>query len=120
MTVTIALDGQTSQGGEDHTGRPLHLRQRLRPRRAGAGDRARTRSRFIKQGKGPLYYSAYLTNFTLEDPITHAGLEIKVDRKVYRLVKDDKVVDVAGGRGQAVGPARRALSPRAAGRAGRP
>ncbi|MFI5455840.1 MAG: alpha-2-macroglobulin [Isosphaerales bacterium] len=58
---------------------------------------------FLKQGKGPLYYSAYLTNFTLEDPITRAGLEIKVDRKVYRLVKDDKAVDVAGGRGQAVG-----------------
>ena len=58
---------------------------------------------FLKKGKGPLYYSAYLTNFTLEDPITQAGLEIKVDRKVYRLVKDDKTVDVAGGRGQAVG-----------------
>ena len=57
---------------------------------------------FLKQGKGPLYYSAYLTNFTREDPITHAGLEIKVDRQVYRLVKDDRLVDVAGGRGQAV------------------
>src|SRR5262249_45194977 len=56
---------------------------------------------FLKQGKGSLYWNAYLTNFTLEDPITHAGLEIKVDRKVYRLVKDDKTVDVAGGRGQA-------------------
>ena len=51
----------------------------------------------------PLYFSAYMTNFTLEDPITRTGLEIKVDRKVYRLVKDDKTVDVAGGRGQAVG-----------------
>ncbi len=58
---------------------------------------------FLKEGKGPLYYSAYLTNFTREDPITRAGLEIKVDRQVYRLVKDDKVVDVAGGRGQTVG-----------------
>ena len=58
---------------------------------------------FKKQGKGPLYYSAYLTNFTLEDPITRAGLEIRIDRKVYRLVKVDNVADVAGGRGQAVG-----------------
>src|SRR5207248_2428054 len=58
---------------------------------------------FRKQGKGPLYFNAYLTNFTLEDPITRAGLEIKVDRKVYRLIRDDKTVDVAGGRGQAVG-----------------
>ncbi len=39
----------------------------------------------------------------MEDPITRAGLEVKVDRKVYRLVKDDKAVDVAGGHGQAVG-----------------
>lgn len=58
---------------------------------------------FLKQGKGPLYFSAYLTNFTLEDPITRAGLEIKVDRKVYRLVRDNRSVDVAGGRGQVVG-----------------
>jgi uncharacterized protein YfaS (alpha-2-macroglobulin family) len=58
---------------------------------------------FLKQGKGPLYYSAYLTNFTREDPITRAGLEIKVDRQVYHLVRDDKVADVAGGRGQVVG-----------------
>ncbi len=58
---------------------------------------------FVKTGNGPLYFSAYLTNFTLEDPITRAGLEIKVDRKVYRLVRDDKAVDVAGGRGQVVG-----------------
>src|SRR5262249_1708892 len=29
--------------------------------------------------------------------------EIKVDRKVYWLIRDDRTVDVAGGRGQAVG-----------------
>ena len=33
-----------------------------------------------KQGSGPVYYCAYLTNFTLEDPITKAGLESKVQR----------------------------------------
>jgi uncharacterized protein YfaS (alpha-2-macroglobulin family) len=58
---------------------------------------------FLKQGKGPLYFTAYLSNFTLEDPITRAGLELKVDRKVYRLVRDDKTADVSGGRGQVVG-----------------
>lgn len=55
-----------------------------------------------KQGKGPLYYNAYLTNFTLEDFITKAGLEVKVNRKVYRLKPVDKEVKVAGGRGQAL------------------
>src|SRR5262249_36280115 len=34
-----------------------------------------------KTGSGPLYYNAYLTNFTLEDPIAAAGLEVKVNRK---------------------------------------
>jgi uncharacterized protein YfaS (alpha-2-macroglobulin family) len=58
---------------------------------------------FVKTGNGPLYFNTYLTNFTLEDPITRAGLEIKVDRKVYRLIKDDKTVDTAGGHGQTVG-----------------
>jgi uncharacterized protein YfaS (alpha-2-macroglobulin family) len=38
----------------------------------------------------------------LEDPITRAGLEIKVNRKVYKLVREDKSVKVAGSRGQAV------------------
>jgi len=57
---------------------------------------------FRKDGKGPLYFNAYLTNFTLEDPITRAGLEIKVDRKYYRLVPVDKTIKAAGARGQAV------------------
>ena len=57
---------------------------------------------FRKVGKGPLYFNAYLTNFTMEDPITRAGLEIKVDRKYYRLVPADKTIKAAGARGQAV------------------
>jgi uncharacterized protein YfaS (alpha-2-macroglobulin family) len=43
-----------------------------------------------------------LTNFTLEDDIAKAGLEIKVERKYYKLTPVDKTIDVAGGRGQAV------------------
>jgi uncharacterized protein YfaS (alpha-2-macroglobulin family) len=57
---------------------------------------------FKKTGTGPLYWNAYLTNFTLEDPITKAGLEIKVNRKVYKLIKQDKIEKVAGSRGQVV------------------
>jgi uncharacterized protein YfaS (alpha-2-macroglobulin family) len=54
-----------------------------------------------KQGTGPVYFNAYLTNFTLEDFITHAGLEVKVERKYYRLKRVDKTVKVEGSRGQA-------------------
>jgi uncharacterized protein YfaS (alpha-2-macroglobulin family) len=49
-----------------------------------------------------VYFNAYLTNFTLEDPITKAGLEVKVERKYYRLVPLDKTQAVAGSRGQPV------------------
>jgi hypothetical protein len=55
-----------------------------------------------KQGTGPVYFNAYLTNFTLEDFITKAGLEVKVNRKYYRLDKVDKNIKVAGARGQAL------------------
>jgi hypothetical protein len=55
-----------------------------------------------KSGTGPLYWNGYLTNFTLEDNIRHAGLELKVDRHYYKLTQADKSVDVAGGRGQVV------------------
>ncbi len=50
----------------------------------------------------PLYFNAYLTNFTLEDFITKAGLEVKVDRKYYKLTPVEKKVNVAGSRGQVV------------------
>lgn len=57
---------------------------------------------FRKQGNGPLYFNAYATNFTMEDDITKAGLEIKVNRKFYKLKEVDKKVSVSGSRGQAV------------------
>ncbi|MCF7854293.1 MAG: alpha-2-macroglobulin, partial [Candidatus Pacebacteria bacterium] len=55
-----------------------------------------------KTGKGPLYYNAYLRYFTLEDFITKAGLEIKVDRIVYKLTEVEDSTKVAGSRGQAL------------------
>lgn len=54
-----------------------------------------------RQGEGPLYFNTYLTNFTLEDDIKEAGLEIKVDRKYYLLKPIEKTIKVAGSRGQA-------------------
>jgi len=56
-----------------------------------------------KSGRGPLYHNAYLTYFSLEDFITKAGLEIKVQRKFYKLVQDkDASATVSGSRGQVV------------------
>ncbi|TWT29969.1 alpha-2-macroglobulin family protein [Blastopirellula retiformator] len=55
-----------------------------------------------RQGEGAVYFNAYLTNFTLEDFITKAGLEVKVQRRFYKLVPEEKEVKVAGDRGQAI------------------
>jgi uncharacterized protein YfaS (alpha-2-macroglobulin family) len=55
-----------------------------------------------KSGAGPLYWNGYLTNFTLEDFIRRAGLELKVDRHYYKLTPAKKSTDVAGSSGQAV------------------
>ncbi|MCL1856622.1 MAG: MG2 domain-containing protein [Kiritimatiellaeota bacterium] len=55
-----------------------------------------------RTGDGPLYYNVYLTNYTLEDPIAAAGLEIKVNRKIYKLLDVGKTGTAAGERGQSV------------------
>jgi hypothetical protein len=57
---------------------------------------------FTKTGTGALYFNAYVTNFTLEDPIKKAGLEVKVQRQFYKLVEVDKKIKVAGTQGQAL------------------
>ena len=55
-----------------------------------------------RTGRGPVYFNAYLTTFTLEDPIARAGLEIKVQRRFYKLTPEAHTAKVAGARGQAV------------------
>jgi uncharacterized protein YfaS (alpha-2-macroglobulin family) len=55
-----------------------------------------------RTGSGPIYFNAYLDFFTLEDFITHEGLEIKVRRKIYRLNEVEKKVKDVGAHGQAV------------------
>jgi uncharacterized protein YfaS (alpha-2-macroglobulin family) len=55
-----------------------------------------------KKGEGPVYYNVYVTNFTLEDDIKRAGLEVKVNRKYYKLTRIEEKIKVRGGsRGQA-------------------
>lgn len=64
-----------------------------------------TRKPLNADGKtlAPIYHNLYVTNFTQEDLIAAAGLEIKVGRKYYRLIQDkDAAVSVSGSRGQAV------------------
>ncbi|MDR1291320.1 MAG: alpha-2-macroglobulin, partial [Planctomycetaceae bacterium] len=56
-----------------------------------------------KVNNSPLYFNAYLENFTLEDSIKEAGLEVKVSRRLYLLERDDSAkAEVLGSRGQVV------------------
>jgi uncharacterized protein YfaS (alpha-2-macroglobulin family) len=69
------------------------------------GDAVKTGAHQIeirRSGSGPVYFNAYLTNFTKEDQITAAGLEVKVQRRFFRLERDDKQTAVQGDRGQVV------------------
>jgi uncharacterized protein YfaS (alpha-2-macroglobulin family) len=102
MTVAIAVDGQTRKEVKITPADLFTFDNAfvLEGQTLQTGEHTVS---FLKRGKGPLYFNAYLTNFTLEDPIIHAGLEVRVDRKIYRLMRDDKMVDAAGGRGQTVG-----------------
>jgi len=101
MTVTILIDGERRKEVRISRENLFTFDNKL----VLTGDLVTTgehRIEFRKSGTGPLYFNAYLTNFTLEDPITKAGLEIKVNRKYYKLVRVDKTIKVEGMRGQAV------------------
>ena len=55
------------------------------------------------EGDGASYANSYFEFFTLEDQITSAGLEVKAERRYFKLVEDENAeAIVAGGRGQAL------------------
>jgi len=58
--------------------------------------------KITKEGPGALYYNSYLSYFTKERNIAAAGLELKVDRKYFKLQQIKYVVDVEGSEGQTV------------------
>jgi uncharacterized protein YfaS (alpha-2-macroglobulin family) len=62
------------------------------------------------QGKGSLYWNAYLTQFTQEEKIAAAGLEVKVERRFYRQDRITKDLSLAGDRGNLVEAERTALN----------
>ena len=62
-----------------------------------AGDAVTTGKHDIelrKSGKGALYANAYLEVFTLEDKLRAAGLEVKVQRRISKLIALEKETEV--------------------------
>ncbi|MEE8452661.1 MAG: MG2 domain-containing protein, partial [Thermoguttaceae bacterium] len=101
MTVEVWLDGKLQQTVEITPANLFHFDNKfvIEGEAITAG---KHEIELRKRGTGPLYYNGYMTNFTLEDFISKAGLEIKVQRKYYKLVAVDKTIHAAGSRGQVV------------------
>ncbi|MEZ6042019.1 MAG: MG2 domain-containing protein [Planctomycetaceae bacterium] len=101
MTVDVVIDGQVAKTVTINADNFFSFDNSV----LLEGDAVKTGQHKIelrRKGTGPLYFNAYLTNFTKEDHITAAGLEVKVDRRFYRLERDDQEVSVQGDRGQVV------------------
>ena len=53
-------------------------------------------------GKGNLYWNAYATNFTLEEEIAPAGLEVMIERRYYHLQPTSKALQLPGAQANVV------------------
>ncbi|MEW5735620.1 MAG: MG2 domain-containing protein [Thermodesulfobacteriota bacterium] len=101
MLVSVYLDGKRMKQSPINTGNLFSFENSW-----SLGGAALTPGKHTvtieRKGRGPLYVNAYLENFTMEDFIKSAGLELKVSRKVYRLVAEDRAIADAGSLGQPV------------------
>jgi len=101
MTVEVWIDGQKRQEVKITAENLFAFDNRF----VLAGDQLEAGRHTIelrRRGTGPLYWSGFLTNFTLEDDIRAAGLELKVARRFYKLTPAEATTEGAGGRGQVV------------------
>lgn len=103
LTVEFRLDGQPwGDGPVRVTPDNLFLiPNTLRVEGSALSDGPHTLE-ILRTGRGPLYFNAYLTHFTLEDPIPEAGLEVRLRRRLFRIVSESRVSDVPDARGQTV------------------
>ena len=101
MTVEIFVDGRRHKTAKITADNLFSFDNKL-VLEGDAVESGRHKVEVRRSGHGPVYFNAYLTNFTLENYIRKAGLEIKVDRKFYKLTPAGKTVKVAGARGQAL------------------
>ncbi|MHB9026812.1 MAG: alpha-2-macroglobulin family protein [Armatimonadota bacterium] len=99
MTVTVRLDGKTVKTVTINAANLFSFDNKF-VLEGQAVTSGRHTLEIVKTGTGPLYFNAYLTNFTLEDPISRAGLEIKVNRTYYKLTPVKAAVNIPGTMGQ--------------------
>jgi hypothetical protein len=101
MTVEVWLDGKKQKEVRINRDNLFSFDNKL----LLTGDQVTTGKHTVeirRKGTGPVYFNAYVTYFTLEDHITKAGLEVKVNRKYYKLTRVDEKIKVSGSKGQAL------------------
>ncbi len=101
MTVEILLDGAVKKSVRV-TGDDLFTFDNTFVLEGAALDAGKHTLEIRRRGAGPLYANATVSYFSLEEFITKAGLEVKVERAVYKLIRADRDVTVSGSRGQTV------------------
>jgi uncharacterized protein YfaS (alpha-2-macroglobulin family) len=101
MTVEVWLDGKKHKEVKIDAKNLFSFDNKL-VLKGDAVDTGKHTLEIKRQGTGPVYFNAYLTNFTLEDFIARAGLEVKVNRKYYKLTRVEASKKVPGARGQAL------------------
>jgi uncharacterized protein YfaS (alpha-2-macroglobulin family) len=101
MTVEVWLDGKKHKEVKIDAANLFSFDNKL-VLQGDAIDTGKHTLEVRRQGTGPVYFNAYLSNFTLEDFITKTGLEVKVNRKYYKLTRVDASAKAQGSRGQAV------------------
>jgi uncharacterized protein YfaS (alpha-2-macroglobulin family) len=101
MTVEVWLDGKKYKDVHIDKSNLFSFDNKL----ILTGDKVTTGKHTLeikRKGSGPVYFNAYVTYFTLEDFITKAGLEVKVNRKYYKLTRVEDKTKVSGSKGQAL------------------
>jgi uncharacterized protein YfaS (alpha-2-macroglobulin family) len=98
MTVEVWLDGKKYKEVHIDKSNLFSFDNKL----ILTGDKGKHTLEIKRKGSGPVYFNTYVTYFTLEDHITKAGLEVRVNRKYYKLTRVEQKIKVSGSKGQAL------------------
>ena len=88
IAVKVLIDGQLKKEVTINKDKLFNFDQSL----VLSGDEVTTGEHtieLVKEGNAPLYWNAYLTYFSTEENITATGLELKVNRKYYKLTRQE-------------------------------
>ncbi|MDD5728668.1 MAG: MG2 domain-containing protein, partial [Victivallales bacterium] len=101
MTVTVLYDGKVRKQAQINAATMFNPDNSLEL----AGDELSSGSHTVeirREGGGTVYYNAYLSYFSLEDRIEHAGLDLKIRRRYFKLEPAAAKTAVRGSCGQAL------------------